>query len=295
MGGPSNEHTISLQTGENVYRAINREKYRPHKLVLGKDYKLTSNGTDSNFPNHLKNYDVIFNALHGSFGEDGLIQTMLNHLGVKFTGSDSSASWLGMDKWLSWEIFKKNRLPVPKTVLANKLTSLGQFSIPAILKPRRGGSSLGVKLINSKKELSKNLQDLLIQEYLIGREFTCAVVQTKNKLLALPVIEIKLVGRRTFFDYAAKYMPGLAQEIVPAQIENKIAKKIKTLAIKAHELLNCSGYSRSDFILKGDTPYILEINTLPGLTSNSLLPKAAMAAGISFEDLINEIILGQIV
>ncbi|MEX1063981.1 MAG: D-alanine--D-alanine ligase [Candidatus Paceibacterota bacterium] len=298
MGGPSSEHDVSLSTGENVFNTLDRKKFSPYKAILSKDWGLSVGGKKTQFPAGLKKFDVVFNALHGVVGEDGVIQTILELVGVPYTGSNAAASYLGMDKWLSYEIFKKSGLAVPKTELITQYSRRGQASASgAVLKPRRGGSSLGVEILRSKDEFKNKLMkvlkydsEVILQEYLSGREFTCGILEKNGKAIALPVIETRAVRKSTFFDYEAKYTPGMAEEIVPAEISKDLEKKIKNASMKAHEAIGCRSYSRSDFIVKNGKPYILEINTLPGLTKNSLIPKAANSAGISLPELLEVII-----
>lgn len=283
MGGPSSEHDVSLKTGENIYRNLDRSKYIPSRLVLSKSWKLTHEGKEIAFPAGFKKFDVIFIALHGVFGEDGSLQTILDTLNVAYTGSGATASAIGMDKWVSGELFKKAGFLIPHTRLFQ-----GEVPVPSVVKARRGGSSIGTFLIRKKEDIPHLDGDYLVQEILTGPEYTCGVLEVNERPGALPVIEIRASGN--FFDYRSKYSKGGAEEIVPAPITAALSKKIRSLAVKAHKTIGARGYSRSDFILSNGKLYILEINTLPGLTEASLLPKAAVASGITFPKLLDLII-----
>ena len=298
MGGPSVEHDVSLNTGNNVMRALANKGYRHDPLILSSTKELSVHDKAVSFPNDMKHYDIIFNALHGTFGEDGELQTILDMLGISYTGSGAEASALGMDKWKSREIFKKTGLSVPASQILQRSDIIPAISFPAIVKPRASGSSQGVHIVATEKELREKCSniftqgsDIIIEEYLQGREFTCGVLEKDGVLIALPVVEIRPATAHAFFDYTAKYTDGGATEmIVSAPIDTDLTERIQRAAHTAHTALGCRVYSRSDFIVVDDVPYILEINTLPGLTAHSLLPKSAAAAGISFADLI-ELIL----
>ena len=300
MGGPSEEHEVSLLTGQNVFTHLDRSKYRPITI------KIPRNG--SWFPDTLKSCDIIFNALHGSFGEDGKIQAILEHKKIKYTGSGIAASALAMDKYHSREIFRLAGFNVPKTLklqqgenysarlnfFINKITKL-----PVVVKPASSGSSVGVLIVNNPKFIKKAVieafkidKEVLVEEYIKGREVTCGVLEKNGQATALPVTEIVPLKNNKFFNYNAKYKDGHSNEITPAPIDETLGQKVQDLAVRAHQILNCRGYSRTDMILKNGngTVYVLETNTLPGLTQASLLPKAAQSAGISFPQLLDHII-----
>lgn len=295
MGGKSSEHEISLLSGQQVVTNLDQKKYEIVPIVISKNgnWKLNS------ILNH--KVDLVFIAMHGKYGEDGTIQGMLDLAGLKYTGSGVLASAVGMDKTMFRKIMISENLPIPKFIQVNKnfntkeiIKKLGKF--PYFIKPANGGSSVGASIANNIEELKKGLdlalqydEVVLIDEYIIGREMTCAIINNK-KLIALPVIEIKpLKGK--FFDYESKYTESGSEEIVPVNLNKNITKKIQDLSIKVFEVLGCKGFGRIDFILKDNKyPIILEINTIPGLTPMSLLPKAAKAAGISYSELLDIII-----
>lgn len=301
MGGPSAEHDVSLNSGENAVRALKEKGYDATPLVLSRTMGLSENGKIIPYPDGLRGYDAIFNALHGTFGEDGQLQTILDDLGIPYTGSGAEASVLGMDKWESRKIFTQKGLAAPRSHIIKKSSDRSAVALPAVIKLRASGSSHGVCIVASREELEekstelfKEANEVIVEQYLKGREFTCAVIERDGMLIPLPVVEIRPAQTHAFFDYAAKYTAGGAEEIVPAPIDASLAERIQASALAAHDAIGCRIYSRSDFIAVDDAPYILEINTLPGLTKHSLLPKSAAAAGIAFPDLIELILLSSL-
>ena len=240
--------------------------------------------------------DVVFLALHGTYGEDGRVQGLLDLAGISYTGSGVLASALGMDKEMIKRIFKSEKIPTPKYFIftKNNHVSLKKTKFPCVVKPVAQGSSLGVTIVQSpgmlKKAIKKALElgpRVMVEDFVEGREITAAVLGNE-KPQALPLIEIKPKISK-FFDYKAKYEVGGSEEICPAQIPSAVAKKIQALAIKIHTRLSCRGVTRTDFILNGSQPYALEINTLPGMTKTSLVPQAAEAAGIKFSELLDKL------
>lgn len=298
-GGPSTEYEVSINSGKNVFKEINRKKFVPSLAILSKHFELKINGKKARFPEDLVGYDVVFNAMHGQFGEDGQVQAIFERVGIPFTGSGSVASSLAMDKWASFEIFKKVGLCVAENrlLVSPRDKSVKNLKLPVVLKPRNGGSSVGVEIVKLKKDLEKAINrvfkfdsEVVAESFITGREFTCGVLERDGKLKALPVIEIRPKPKYEFFDYEAKYKTGATDEIVPAKITEKLASEIQSASLKAHRALKARVYSRSDFMWDGEKLFILELNTLPGMTKNSLLPKAARAAKISFSEMIEVII-----
>lgn len=285
MGGPSSEREISLKSGKAVLAAL---------LELGVNavgIDITSDERRENIILIKKNrIDCAFIALHGRFGEDGTIQEILEELNLPFTASGVKASRLAMDKAGSLQVFSQGGLIVPKSQLLDKTAyqKNGQFinelGLPVVVKPANHGSSIGLSLVEDSQGLPLAIdlafkfdEHIIIQEYIRGRELTVGILDD----LALPVIEIIPQGK--FFDFAAKYQSGSTRYIVPAQLESELAIKVQQAARQAHNLLGCYGCSRVDFILTPEgQPYILEINTIPGMTATSLLPKAAKIIGIDF-------------
>jgi D-alanine-D-alanine ligase len=297
MGGPSPEHEVSLLSGRGAAQALHSKGYDVTSLLLTREKKLYANGAETPFPEGLRGFDVIFIALHGIYGEDGEIQNILDGLHVPYTGSSAAASKLGMDKWESRDKFKDHGLRTASGKLVSNSKEL-PLPLPFVLKPRASGSSDGVAIVKSPEDYFAKIEtaqaEMMAEEYLSGREFTCGALEINGVLTALPVVEIRPAKQYEFFDYEAKYKPGASEEIVPAVIDEALSGKIKEFALTAHRALGCSVYSRSDFILSGNDIFILETNTLPGLTPNSLLPKAAKAYGIDFPVLVETILLSSL-
>lgn len=299
MGGMSSEHEVSLSTGENVIKYLDKEKYNIKPIVISKKGDWLVTGVKKPVDKALKGIGVVFNALHGEYGEDGRIQGLLDCFGIPYTGSGVLASSLGMDKIKSYELFKLHGLNVPRGVILKKKNKfINMPSKKLVIKPSCLGSSVGISIVSDKKNLKKAIDKafercdvVIVEEYIDGLEVTCGILDNVRgqEHFALPVTEI-IPPDGHFFEYEVKY-DGSTQEITPARISKELTKKIQEQSIEAHRLLDCEGYSRVDFILKDNKkPYILEVNTLPGLTSESLLPKAAKEVGIEFSKLLDIII-----
>ena len=287
MGGLSGERKISFLTGKACSKALKKKGYK----VIDLDAK-------GYFVEELRKLKpkLVFNALHGKYGEDGFVQSILESLKIPYTHSGVLSSSLAMDKELSRLIFIKNNLKVPKYFLlqkdhqgnSNKKFNNKKIKFPIVIKPINEGSSLGVSICKNKKQfknkykkLMENYDRILVEEYIPGREIQVAVMGEK----ALGAIE--LVPRRQFYDYTAKYSnTARTRHIMPAPLSPKKYKEILGLAKKAHELLGCRGITRSDFRFFKNKFYLLETNTQPGLTKLSLVPEIAQYCGIKFEDLI---------
>jgi D-alanine-D-alanine ligase len=294
MGGFSTEREISLKSGKAVYDSLSQLGLK----VVAIDIK-TDNLEENTQLIRANKIDIAFIALHGRFGEDGQIQELLDNLKVPYTGSGAMASRLAMDKIASRQIFETHGLGVPKYKVENRFSYNADWKMqnnslvfPLVVKPATHGSSIGLSIVDIKEDLDKavNLafsfdEKIIIEEYIKGREVTVGVLDEKP----LPVIEI--IPKKRFFDYEAKYQVGMTDYIVPAQLEDGISKKIQEAGLLAHKLLGCFGCSRIDMILSQDNlPYILEVNTIPGLTTTSLLPKAAKVVGIDFNQLCLKLI-----
>ncbi len=289
MGGSSGEREISIQSGSEVLRALHSLGYEARSL----DY-------DERFVDALRQArpDVVFIALHGPGGEDGHVQALLEYLSIPYTGSGLEAAALSMDKHLTKKLLAAEGLPTPVWDLfdlaGGTLPLLpGSLDLPLVIKPRFEGSSNGIAIVrtheewtNAMLEASKSYAQILAEEYVEGREFTCAVLGEE----ALPVVEI-IANRDGFYSYDAKYEPGGSTHVAPAKIDEDLGARLQMMALSAHRLLGLRDYSRSDFIIRADNrPYLLEVNSLPGLTPASLLPDACAAAGIGFEALIDRLV-----
>jgi D-alanine-D-alanine ligase len=243
--------------------------------------------------------DVVILALHGTWGEDGRIQGLLDTIGIPYTGSGVLASALAMDKVMAKKVLASEGIDVPRGVVVtsaagNDLAQARSVGLPVFVKPVASGSSVGAAIVTSVEQLVPAIVDALryderalIEELLTGTELTVAVIGNDD-LTPLPVIEI--VTKREFFDYKAKYSAGESEEIVPARIPDDVARRAQDIAVRAHQVLGCRGMSRTDLMWAGDRMATLEVNTIPGMTANSLLPKAARAAGIQFGDLLSRFV-----
>lgn len=305
-GGPSAEHEVSLKTGENILQYLPGEKYEGIDLVLTRDGDFSANGRRARLQQLNQSVDVIFNALHGYFGEDGKLQNILNVLNIPYTGSGALVSSMAMNKVLSREIFQKFCFQVPRAFVINEGDSLNDAALKIfnsispywVVKPASGGSSIGVTIVKKFQDLIPAIyadlsmdSTVLVEEYIKGREVTCGILENfrGQDYYALPVIEIVPPKEREFFDYNCKY-DGSTREICPADFNLAAKRKIEEIARSAHRFLGCEGYSRADMIVSPRGIYLLEVNTLPGLTSESLIPKAAQAVGLSFPNLLEHII-----
>jgi len=330
MGGKSPEHDVSLVSGREVVRHLNKDKYEVLPVIISPEgtkwqlktateiLNLSPDGVgrkdrqelvkreqpltlaSQSIPPELstKEKTVVFIVMHGPYGEDGTIQGMLELAGLPYTGAKVLASALGMNKIMFRKIIEKEKIPVPQYIVFDKKSKKSQilkkFKFPLVVKPSDQGSSVGVSIVDTSKELTLALGKafsysnfLLIEKYLPGIEITCGVLGNENPI-ALPVIEIR--PKKEFFDYEAKYQAELCEEIVPARISKRLTKKVQDLAIKVYQAINCCGFGRVDMIISRGRPYVLEINTIPGLTPNSLFPKEARAAGISYTRLLDRLI-----
>ena len=294
-GGISSEREVSLSGGEQVFDSLDKTKYNITKYDPKTDLGKLVSDADK--------LDVALIILHGPYGEDGTIQGLLELLQIPYQGSGVLGSSMAIDKIVSKQIYKINGLPVPPSVSVNKGTDcnssgiVNKLNLPIFVKPSTGGSSIGMSRVDTEAELAPAIEkafqfdsDVLVEAFIEGTELTCGVMGN-NTLDALPVIEIiPDNGSSTFFDYEAKYTPGATQEICPARISARDTERAKTLAIKAHMALNLRGYSRTDMILCGENIYLLETNTIPGMTKTSLLPLAAQTAGISYSELLDKLV-----
>lgn len=309
MGGKSAEHEISLLTGENILRALDQEKYDAVPVFLTKENAWTQDNEAVQAEAILKKIDFAFIAMHGEYGEDGRIQALLEFASIPYNGSGVAASALGMDKPKSRALFRFYRIATPSDLLfrgrnESKLDERAELILeansagPWVVKPAHCGSSLGVSIVREKKHLQEALTrafaydvEVLVEEFIEGTEVTCGILEqfSGEDLFALPPIQIIPPPASEFFDYEAKYSPE-TQEIIPAPLAEELLRAIEHAAREAHRILGCRGYSRTDMIVRDGTPYVLELNTLPGLTKESLVPKAAAAAGLAFPELVDHII-----
>jgi D-alanine-D-alanine ligase len=293
-GGISSEREVSLHGGDQIFEALDKKKYN----ILRYDPKTDLQRLISD----ASRIDVAFINLHGPLGEDGTLQGLLDLLNIPYQGSGVIGSSIAMNKLVSKQLYERSGLPVPPyTVIErNNVGSAedwaGKIGLPLVVKPVQGGSSIGVNIVRSKEALESAVtaafahdDTVMIETYIDGIEITGGVIGN-NELEALPIIEIIPDNEHDFFDYEAKYAAGVTREICPARIDAKLTEKARTYAKIAHRALFCKGYSRTDMILRDKEIYVLETNTIPGMTATSLLPLAAKTAGITFSQLLDRLI-----
>jgi len=294
-GGTSGEREVSLNGAAGVEKVLDPGKFFVRRYDPAKD--LTRLAVDA------PELDFAFILLHGLNGEDGTMQGFLDLLKVPYQGSGVLGSAIAMDKHLAKQLFKLNGLPVADWQIigsgddANIEELVSRFDLPVVIKPVREGSSLGLTLAQNKEQLIKGIDNaqnygsrIMIEKYIRGRELTVAVLGNKE-LQPLPVIEIIPGEEFSFFDYDAKYKVGASEEICPAEISDELTLLVKEYGMAAHKALRLRGYSRTDMMYSEDgSLYLLETNTIPGVTATSLLPKAALASGLSFPEFLEKLI-----
>lgn len=281
-GGQSSEREIALASAENVKNSLTT-KYQVDLFDFPKDI--------NKFLTLYSNYQAAIPVFHGPGGEDGVIQGFLKTLNIPFIFSDVSAHAVGMDKSLSKHLATQIGLLTADYIILNSYKKL-EFKKSVVIKPLAGGSSIGISIAHKQKDLDKALQEafkyankVLIEDYIHGTELTVPVIDKGKKTFALPVIEVR--SKNDFFDYESKYDDKLVDEICPAPIDDKLAKKVQEQAIKIHRALGARHISRTDFIVSNNKIYFLETNTIPGMTNNSLLPKSIRASQEDFSKLLD--------
>ncbi len=295
MGGLSPERQVSLRSGQNVYEALRRRGYRASAIVL--------DNPDQIIP-ALGGIDIAFLCLHGGIGEDGTLQALLEILEIPYIGSGVLACALAMNKLQAKRIFVSQQLPTASWIEYDEEPwpdwqerVEGQIGFPCVVKPVRQGSSIGVHIVHTPAELIPACQatqaefgEFFVEKFIPGKEITAGILRIDGEDRALPLIELR--PHREFYDYIAKYTPGECDFIIPAELDAKTTEHLQQLAVQAHKALGCFGFSRVDLRLTPqDEPYLLEVNTLPGMTNTSDLPKAAAAMGIEFDELVERMLL----
>ena len=287
MGGISSEREISLQSGNSMIENINKDKYEVVPIIIDKKEDIITKS---------KGIDFALLALHGQFGEDGTVQSVLQTLDIPYSGCGPLSSAMCMDKDVSKSILEANGIRTAPWINLRKgdnidFNKIEELGYPVVIKPTHGGSSVATFIVKEEKDVEACVLDafkwdneVMIEKFIKGDEITCPVYGDKM----LPVIAIKPKGE--FFDFTSKYQDGGAEEIV-VELEAKLHEEVEKMALATYKVLKCEVYSRVDMIVTEEgIPYILEINTLPGMTKNSLIPKSAMALNIGFSELIDMII-----
>jgi len=293
-GGSSAEREVSLKSGGQVYAALNKDKYDVQRYDPRDDLPRLAQDASS--------IDVALIILHGRLGEDGTVQGFLECLGIPYQGSGVLGSAVAMNKILSKRLYEEAGLPVAPYLVVDRAQPeavenlVDTLGLPIVVKPEHEGSSIGLSVVRDERHLSKALETAwqydsrcLLEKFIPGTEITAGVLGN-DSLQSLPLIEIVPGEDYDFFDYNAKYLPGATKEICPARISQQLTEKAQEYARRAHQALYCQGYSRTDMIVGTDEIYVLETNTIPGMTQTSLFPQAASAAGISFPDLLDRLI-----
>ena len=306
MGGYSSEYKISLTSGNVVYQNLDKTKFKGYRIHIFKEKWVYVDDNHAEFPidkndfsvsvnNEKITFDCVFNAIHGTPGEDGLMQAYFELLGIPQNSCDYYQAALTFNKRDLLSVLKPYGIKSATSYYLNLGDEIRQDEIlekvglPCFVKPNKSGSSFGISKVKTKDELLfaianayKEDNEIIIESFLDGTEVSVGVINYKGETVVLPITEI--VSENDFFDYEAKYL-GKSQEITPARISEDIAEKIRAVAKKAYTILKMSGFSRSEFIIVDGEPFMLEMNTIPGLTNESLIPQQAKAAGISLEDL----------
>lgn len=307
MGGYSDEYKVSLKSGQLIFDSLDREIYDVYKVVILKDewYYLDEkqkkrfiNKADFSVnigDGDILNFDVCFNIIHGTPGENGIMQAYWDAIGQKYTGCDFYQSALTFNKKDTLAVLSKYGIPSAKSIYLRKGEDISddkiveELGLPLFVKPNQSGSSLGISKVKEKSELKIALEvaykeddEILIESALNGTEVSVGVLDYKGEVIVLGITEI--IPDKEFFDYEAKY-EGASQEITPARIDEETTKKVEEISIKAYKSLGMSGFSRSEFIIVDGIPYLLEMNTNPGFTPASILPQQAKIYGISIKDL----------
>lgn len=294
FGGISSEREVSLKSGEQVLAALDKDRYDVRLYDPQSDLpKLVADAHE---------IDAALIILHGHYGEDGTVQGLLDLLNIPYQGSGVLGSAVAMNKLMAKQLYEQASLPVAPYIVVRGPSHLKheaiekELGLPVVVKPVESGSSVGVSIVRSIGDLPRALEaafehgrSVMLEAYIDGMDITGGILGNDD-LEALPLIEIIPDHAHEFFDYDAKYTAGVAREICPARISSELTAKAQQYAMTAHRVLQCRGYSRTDMILHGDEVYVLETNTIPGMTANSLFPQAAKAAGYGFGQLMDKLV-----
>ena len=310
-GGNSSEFEISVKSANEVGKVL-AARYEVYIIMIrgtnwywedqkGRYHNIDKNDFSLITDEYRIRFDAAFIAIHGTPGEDGLLQGYFDMMAIPYTSCGAFCSALTFNKQACKLFLKEYDIPMAEAVMIRKgdmldpVNIIKQTGIPCFVKPNNSGSSFGVTKVKKKEELLsaietafKESNEVLIEAFMNGREVACGVVKTKRKALVLPVTEI--ISKNEFFDYEAKYTPGKSEEVTPADIPDAVTNDIQRLSSLIYDFLGCKGIVRVDFIIVGQKPYFLEINTVPGMTVESLVPKQSEAAGISLEELYSMVV-----
>jgi len=310
-GGDSGEYGISVKSGRQVELQIDRERFTPFLIMIKgtnwyyqaglKKFPVDKNDFSLTIGRRKIRFDLVFNAIHGTPGENGRLQGYFDMLGIPYTSSNLTTSALTFNKSFCKDVVKSygiktaNSMHLFKNYRPNAELILRKLSLPVFVKPNNGGSSVGMSKVNVADELNPALElafeeddEVLVEEFIKGRELTCGVLRVAGEVTAFPVTEI--IPKKDYFDYEAKYKKGMADEVVPAAISEKQSDECQEISKLLYEKLNCKGVVRFDYIFTGKAFFFLEVNTVPGLTAASIVPKMARAYGWSFSQLVTSLI-----
>lgn len=289
MGGISSEREVSLKSGEAIYSNINKKKYDVVKIIIDKKEDIIDKVRKEKI-------DFALLALHGQFGEDGMVQSVLQCMGIKYSGCGHLSSAVCMDKDIAKNVLKSKNIRTAKWINLKSIDEIDyeeieKFRYPIFIKPTHGGSSVATFMVNQKEEILNAVEEgfkvdseVMIEEFIQGEEITCPILNGR----ILPILAIEPTS--DFFDFESKYKDGGAKEYI-VNLEENLKKEVTKMALETYRALKCSVYARIDFIVTKDMiPYVLEVNTLPGMTENSLFPKSAMGLNMSYEKLVDRII-----
>jgi D-alanine-D-alanine ligase len=310
-GGDSSEFEISVKSANEVNKTLS-SRYIVYTILIrgtnwywedpkGRFYNIDKNDFSLVTDESRIRFDAVFIAIHGSPGENGLLQGYFDMMGIPYTSCGAFSSALTFNKQATKLFLKEYNLDMADAILLRKNEKpdvkniIKQIGLPCFVKPNDSGSSFGVTKVKKGEELLPAIQvalkesnEVLIEAFMEGREVACGVVKTKNKTIILPVTEI--ISKNEFFDYEAKYTPGNSEEVTPAKMDENVIYDIQRLSSLVYDLLGCKGIVRVDFIVIGQKPFFLEINTVPGMTKESLVPQQAVAANIQLEDLYSMVL-----
>ncbi len=313
-GGDSSEYVVSVQSGKNVFQSIDTDQFKPWMVEMkGLDWKVFESDNEvaevdkQDFSFTLNGekikFDFAYIIIHGTPGEDGILQGYFDLLKVPYSTCGVHSSALTFNKYYCSNFLRNFDIPMAKSVrlsIGEEIDSkrlVGELGLPVFVKPNAGGSSFGITKVKEEAELKaavekawEESEEALVEEFIEGVEFTCGLVKLKNQEFIFPVTEV--LPKKEFFDFEAKYTKGMTDEITPARISPELTKKCQQLASKVYDLCNCKGIVRVDFILKNGEFYFLEANTTPGMTATSFIPQQIQAMGMNLEEMLSMIING---
>jgi D-alanine-D-alanine ligase len=312
FGGDSGEFDVSVRSGEVVFKHLDNERFNGYPILMkggrwmytdpsGMEHPIDKNDFTLETGSGKVAFDVVFNAIHGTPGEDGKLQGYLEMLRIPVTSCDSITSAITFNKYFCNRFVSTFGVNIARSVVVSRETdhmenALSGLKFPVFVKPNCGGSSVGTSKVNDGRGLAdaisfalKEDTNVLVEEFIPGREITCGVITWKGKTTALPITEI--VSKKEFFDYEAKYL-GMSEEITPARIPEEVSTLCQETSVMLYEKLSCRGMVRCDYIFNETGLYFLEVNTVPGLSEASIVPQQARETGISLKELFTEVILG---